>query len=265
MSEKKKVKNTGSTDFKSVEYPDFYARFYDLIYHDIRDGVDNDYYLERIKETEGKILEVGVGTGRLFILGLEYDADIYGIDISPSMLEILKGKISNENQKRISLQNIIDFKSALKYDLIIAPFRVFMHLVDKDDQLKALDNVHFHLKPGGRFIFDVFVPDLKYLINGYDKAVDFEREFEPGNKFKRTVSTEPDLINQIIKVTFRLEWNENESYFDKVWKTRLRFFFRYELEHLVERSRFKTYQIFGDFNRNRLTSDSKEFIVTCVK
>jgi len=246
-------------------YPDFFARFYDLIYHKVRDGVDNKFYLEKIKNTRGKILEVGTGTGRLLIEALENGADIYGIDISPAMLDILKTKLSENNQGRISIQNIIDFKSDIRYDLIIAPFRVFMHLIGKEDQLNALNNVYESLNPGGQFIFDLFVPDLKPLINGLENVVDFEGEYEPGKRVKRIVSTKPDLINQVINITFRLEWNDDNSDFKKEWKTPLRFFFRFELEHLIERSQFKTYKIEGDFIGNDLNTESKEFIITCQK
>jgi len=246
-------------------YPEHFARFYDLIYHQIRDGVDNTFYLDRIKETRGKILEIGVGTGRMFMNGLENNADIYGIDISPSMLKVLMEKLPRAEHGRISLQNITDFKLDTKFDLVIAPFRVFMHLTEKDEQLKSLNNVYSHLNPGGKFIFDVFVPDLKPLINGFDNVVDFEGEYEPGKRVKRMVSTKPDLINQVINITFRLEWNDNESNYTQEWKTPLRFFFRYELEHLVERSLFKVFKISGDFMGNELNTDSKEFIVQCQK
>jgi hypothetical protein len=47
------------------EYPVNFARFYDLIYHQHRDGVDNEYFQQEIKSTEGRILEIGVGTGSL--------------------------------------------------------------------------------------------------------------------------------------------------------------------------------------------------------
>ena len=58
------------------EYPDYFARFYDLIYHKLRDGVDNQYFLDQIKQTNGKILEVGVGTGRFFFGALSRGAAI---------------------------------------------------------------------------------------------------------------------------------------------------------------------------------------------
>jgi hypothetical protein len=62
-----------------------------------------------------------------------------------------------------------------------------------------------------------------------------------------------------------MEWEEDKGLRHDDWKLPLRFFFRYELEHLVERSRFEKYEIFGDYHGNPLSSDSKEFVVVCHK
>ena len=247
------------------EYPENYARFYDLIYHQQRDGVDNEYYQHEIKQSKGKILEIGVGTGRLFINALNQGADIYGLDISQSMIDVLYKKLNIDQYKRISLQNIIDFNFDFKFDLIIAPFRVIMHLLEKDEQIRALNNVYKHLNTNGRFIFDVFVPDLTQLINGIDNYIDFEGEYDPGRKIKRIISTRPDLINQIIHIKFRLEWDENNELKQEDWMIPLRFFFRYELEHLIERSNFNRYKILGDYQGNELNQKSKDFIIICQK
>jgi SAM-dependent methyltransferase len=245
------------------EYPENFARFYDLIYHRQRDNVDNTFFQNRIRESKGKILEIGVGTGRLFFNALKYGADIYGIDISPHMLDVLQKKLGKDQNYRISLQNIIDFKFDFKFDLIIAPFRVIMHLIDKDDQIRALNNVCRNLNGNGSFIFDAFVPDLNQLINGLKNITDFEGEYEPGKKIKRIVSTTPDLINQLIQIKFRLEWDEEDTLKHEEWDVPLRFFFRYELEHLIERSEFKRYKILGDYQGNELNHKSREFIVIC--
>jgi SAM-dependent methyltransferase len=249
----------------SGEYPAFFARFYDLIYHQMRDGVDNNFYLEKIRKTKGKVLEVGVGTGRFFTEALKNGADIYGIDISPAMIDIAVSKLDKTQQKRISLQSIVDFRISKKFELIIAPFRVFMHLIKKEDHLRALNNVYDHLAPAGEFIFDAFVPDLNLLLNGMENITDFDGEYEPGNRVKRTVTSKPDLMSQTLNVKFRIEWNENRAKFRKEWKSRMRYFFRYELEHLIERSQFKEYKILGDFEGNELNNNSKEFILICKK
>jgi SAM-dependent methyltransferase len=247
------------------EYPKNFARFYDLIYHQQRDGVDNEYFQKEIKQTKGKVLEIGVGTGRLFINALNRGADIYGLDISPSMIDVLRKKLNRNQYKRISLQNIIDFTYDFKFDLIIAPFRVIMHLLEKNEQIKAINNVYKHLKKNGRFIFDAFVPDLNQLINGIKNQTDFEGEYESGKKIKRTVSTRPDLINQTIHIKFHLEWDEDNEVKHEDWRVPLRYFFRYELEHLIERSNFEKYKILGDYQGNELNQKSKEFIVICQK
>lgn len=247
------------------KYPSSFARFYDTMYHQLRDSVDSGYFLNEIRNTRGRVLEIGVGTGRLFESALKSGADIYGIDVSDSMIDVLYNKLPEEQHNRISCQNITDFSLEMKFDLIVAPFRVLMHLEEKEDQLKALDNVCRHLNRDGRFIFDVFVPDLNQIIKGLDNKMDFEGEYEPGKKLRRFVSTVPDLINQTIEVNFTLEWEENKILQRDYWKLPMRFFFRYELEHLIERSEFGEYEIYGDYSGNMLQRDSKEFVVVCRK
>src|SRR6056297_1641795 len=247
------------------EYPENFARFYDLLYEELRDSVDKNFFMNHIQKCKGKVLEVGVGTGRFFREALNRGADIYGIDISESMLRVLKEKIKKDERHRVSLQNIVDFKFDFQFDLIVAPFRVIMHLPEKEEQLKALDNVYEHLKPGSEFVFDAFIPDLKILQEGIDEMTDFEGEYEPGKKLKRVVSNRADLVNQLIHMSFRLEWEEDDRIKQENWDVPLRFYFRYELEHLIERSRFESYKIYGDYEGHELDSNSKEFLVVCRK
>jgi len=250
---------------KFVNYPATYARFYDLIYQQLRDSVDKEFFLKELKQVKGKVLEIGVGTKRFFVEALNKGVDIYGIDISKSMINVLLAKLRPEHHKRISLQNMVNFHFADRFELIVAPLRVMMHLLDKKDQLAALNNACRHLKPGGTFIFDTFIPDLRQLISGLDDHTDFDAEYEPGKKIKRMVSTNPDLLNQLINITFRLEWDEDDGLKREEWKFPMRFFFRYELEHLIERSAFKSYKILGDYHGNELDANSKEFIIICKK
>ena len=59
-------------------YPEFFARFYDLIYSSILSGKDTEYYLQKLREAHGPVLEVGTGTGRFFIEALNRGADMNG-------------------------------------------------------------------------------------------------------------------------------------------------------------------------------------------
>ena len=246
-------------------YPSCFARFYDFIYAKIRSEVDHEYFLKKIKESRGKILEAGVGTGRLFLDGLKAGADIYGIDISPAMLEVLKTKASRKEHYRLSQQDIRDFETGFRFNLIIAPFRVFMHLIETSDQITALDHVCDQLEQGGSFIFDLYIPAPGLLASGMNEQLDFQGEFEPGNTIRRYVTSHSNLISQINHLRMRFEWNEGDQVYSEIWDSKMRFFFRYELEYLLEKSKFRSFSIFGDYQENPLSSDSKEFVVVCSK
>ncbi|MGD2034383.1 MAG: hypothetical protein PVF73_04960, partial [Bacteroidales bacterium] len=79
------------------------------------------------------------------------------------------------------------------------------------------------------------------------------------------VSVRPDLVSQLIHITLLLEWDEENDTKHEEWKFPLRFFFRYELEHLIERSEFEKFKILGDYRGNELNQKSKEFVLICQK
>lgn len=251
---------------QTIDYPDYVARTYDAIYAKIRESVDSDYYLKKITQTQGKILEIGTGTGRFFTKAIEQGADIYGIDVSQNMINVLKTKLPTEHHSRLKIQDIRSFQFSAQFSLIIAPFRVFAHLLTPNEQLQALNTVYKHLQPGGRFIFDVYVPNLTLLNDGINGEVDFEGECITGQNLKRTVWAQSDMVSQITQVKMRFEWEElSGQILTKDWAFPMRFFFRYELEHLLHRSDFEQFEIFGDFQETPLQAGSKEFVVTAYK
>ena len=249
----------------TFEYSYAFARFYDIIYHQIRDSVDHDYFLNVINDTKGNVLEIGVGTGRFFTSALTAGADIYGIDISKSMIDVLRKKLDPKEHYRLTIGDATTMKLNKKFNLILAPFRVFSHIMDVDDQIKFLNNVWSHLKNDGKFIFDLFIPNPVLLHNGMHDVVDFEGEYEPGKKLRRTVTSVPDIVNQILDITMNIEWEEDNKWHNDVWNFKMRFYFRYELQHLIKLSKLKLLQIYGDYNKNALTKDSKEFVIICSK
>jgi len=244
-----------------MDYPEYYARFYDLIYAKVRKGVDDQYYLRQILAAGGPVLEIGAGTGRLFIEALKRGADIYGLDNSASMLGVLKPKLAAGDHRRIYHQDARQMRLGRTFDLIIAPFRIFSHLLTVEDQLAVLNGIYDHLSPDGRLIFDLYVPNPKMIVEGLDGLIDFAGEYAPGKMIKRITSMKADLVNQISDVSMRFVWDEEGLEVEREFIFKMRFYFRYELEHLVSRSPLKLVAIHGDFNETPLNRDSKEFIV----
>lgn len=244
-------------------YTDTMVRFYDIVTKDMARN-DKNFYQNEIIKTSGKVLEIGTGTGRNFIPAINQGADIYGIDISRNMMNYLKKRIKPNEHSRIKFADIRNFDFGFKFELIIAPFNMFLHLLTIDDQLSALRNIYSQLSAGGVFIFDVFVPDLERVANGSNETLRFEGEYEPGKCFKWYDSAKPDYFNQTSHVSFKYVWEENGMH-EEIIEFPFRYLFRFELEHLIARSGLQLEKMYGDFNYGELNSQSKNFVSVCKR
>jgi SAM-dependent methyltransferase len=213
----------------------------------------------------GPVLEIGCGTGRIFTEAINKGVDIYGIDISKLMQNYLKKKIQRKDYFRLKLADVRKFNFGKGFNLIIVPFRMFSHLISVEDQLQALGNIHNHLRHGGRFIFDVFLPDLDLIKKGIENSIVFEGEHEPGKRLQRLQSSIPDYINQTQHVKFKDIWEETDGVHEDSFEFPMRYFFRYELEHLIARANLKLVKMNGDFHKNEINSSSKDMVCVCTK
>jgi SAM-dependent methyltransferase len=247
----------------SEHYPEFVARFYDPVYARVRDGVDNDYYLTQMAAVGGPVLEIGSGTGRLLREALRRGVDAWGIDLSPSMVERCREMLPAGARERASVADAVSMRLGRRFALVAAPFRVLSHVASVDDQLRLLDTVHEHLVPGGTFLFDLYVPNLKLLLEGMPETCDFDGEWSPGRRLRRFVSSRPaDLSRQTNHVTMRFVWDDDGEKRGE-WEFDMRFFFRFEVEHLVARSKLRLEAVHGDFAEGPLTASSRELVAVC--
>lgn len=248
----------------SDPYPDFVARFYDTVYARVRDGVDNAYYLEAMTSADGPVLEIGVGTGRLLTEALRRGADAYGVDRSPAMVERCRAKLSVEERERVWVEDAVHLRSEPRFALVVAPFRVLSHVHAPDDQIRLLDAVQAALRPGGTFVFDLYVPSLKLLLEGMPETCDFDGEHAGGRRLRRFVTSAPaDLARQTNHVRMSFLWDEDDGEHRGDWEFDMRFFFRFEIEHLVARAALELVALHGDFTGGPLVADSREYVVVC--
>lgn len=244
-------------------YPKAFARFYDIIYQEVRTEPDKEFYLKKSISAGGPVLELGTGTGRFFIEALKNSVDIYGIDNSDYMLDVLRKRLDYQEHHRLFCEDIINFNIIRKFKLIIAPFRVFAHILTIENQLKAIQAISNHLEPDGRFIFDLFVPNPTLLAQGLNNHIDFEGEYEKGEKVRRCTSMHADIVNQKINISMLFEWTEKGKLLTETWESQLHLFFKNELELLFDKSPLQIEKICGDFDENLITSNSKEMIIFC--
>jgi len=239
-------------------YHNKFANLYDYFQH----GVEGDvkFYLNYFKNFKGKILEVGAGTGRITIPLLKKGLDVVALDIAPRMLAILKKKAKEERfSPKAVCADMRSFRLKQKFEAIIVTFRAFQHLYLVDDQLKALKCFKKHLKPNGILIFDVYNPSLKFIAKGNwqwhkDKIIRL-----PCVKGKVRVDyrNRYDMAEQMLHQEFRFSYPSGKK---EIVPFQMRFFFRFEIEHLLSLAGFEIKNLYGDFKKNKFKSGSPEMI-----
>ncbi|MBP2316172.1 class I SAM-dependent methyltransferase [Azospirillum soli] len=119
-------------------------------------GKEIEFYRSRLSECRGRILEPGVGTGRLLIPLLEAGLPVEGFDASEDMLERCRTSCRKHGlSPRLELMRFQDFAYEYKFDAIIMPLGTFQLIGDFAEALLVLRRFHDHLLPGGRLIVDL--------------------------------------------------------------------------------------------------------------
>lgn len=241
-----------------VEYP-FVAEFYDYVVP-YRDRQDVAFFVEMARRSEGPVLELGCGTGRVLIPTARAGVEIVGLDLSPSMLSVCREKLSREPQAVQSRVQLVQgdmqqFDLGREFGLVTIPFRPFQHLITVEDQLSCLDSIHRHLADGGRLILDLFNPSLPRLVEErYLAESGEEPEFTMPDGRKvvrrhRTVSR--DLLNQIIDSELIYYVTHPDGREERlVHRFQMRYLFRFEAEHLLARSGFQVENVYSDYDRS---------------
>jgi SAM-dependent methyltransferase len=121
----------------------------------------------------GRALELGIGTGRVALPLSERGVEVHGIDLSRAMVAKLRQKPGGE---AINV-TFGDFATATAgepgtFRLAYLVFNTIMNLTTQDAQVDCFRNVAAHLEPGGRFVVEVHVPELRSLPHG-QQAVPF--------------------------------------------------------------------------------------------
>jgi SAM-dependent methyltransferase len=217
---------------------------------------DVAFYVNAAREAAGPVLELGCGTGRVLIPTVRAGVDITGLDASPAMLDICRGRLAAEALRATLLEgDMRSFDVGHTFALITIPFRPFQHLLTLDDQLACLTAIRRHLAPNGRLILDLFNPNIDLLANHpLNVEGGHEPEFQTPDgrrviRCYRTIAQDRfaqtgthELIYDVTHPDGRTE--------RLVHAFSLRYLFPYEARHLLARAGFAVEHLYSDWSRS---------------
>ncbi len=139
-------------------YGQRWGPYYDELYSEVDDSLVD--LLARHAGTPPRALELAIGTGRIALPLAARGVAVSGIDVSEEMVAKLRAKPGGEDLP-VTIGDFADVDIEETFPLIYLAFNTIFGLLTQERQVECFENVAGHLEPGGRFIIDCFVPDLK--------------------------------------------------------------------------------------------------------
>ncbi|HJT38009.1 MAG TPA: class I SAM-dependent methyltransferase [Actinomycetota bacterium] len=226
---------------------------------------DIPFYVKQATSVRGPVVELGVGTGRVAIPIARAGQEVIGVDISGAMLtEAARRAAAHGLAGKITFveEDMRTFVAEQPVELVIVPFRTFLHLLTVDDQLAALASIRRSLVAGGRLVLNMFVPDphIQVAQNGR-KTSHGEFIDERGRRSEMWGLPEYDVTSQLLHLRVGLDVYDGDRLVDTIETAfDLRAIHRHEFEHLLARAGFQVEALYGGFDERPLEGDAREQI-----
>jgi SAM-dependent methyltransferase len=118
----------------------------------------------------GRALEFAIGTGRVAIPLAERGVPVTGIELSGPMIEQLRTK-ADEAAIPVIAGDMATTRAPGAYTLVYLVYNTISNLLTQGEQIACFRNAARHLEPGGRFVIELWVPELRKLPPGQQATV----------------------------------------------------------------------------------------------
>lgn len=138
------------------------ARYYDLDLQD--DPGDADLYLALAQRTDGPVLELGCGTGRLLAPLVQAGFHVTGVDVDPQMLARAEHRLvavptaTEERAFELICADLLDAELGARYGLVFLGLNSLLLLGDAERQARTLAALARHVRTDGLVAVDVWLP-----------------------------------------------------------------------------------------------------------
>ncbi|AZM45376.1 SAM-dependent methyltransferase [Streptomyces sp. WAC 06738] len=118
----------------------------------------------------GRALEFAIGTGRVAVPLAERGVPVSGIELSEPMIDRLRTK-ADEAAIPVVVGDMATARVPGEFQLVYLVFNTISNLLTQAGQVACFRNAARHLAPGGRFVVELWVPELRKLTPGQQAVV----------------------------------------------------------------------------------------------
>jgi SAM-dependent methyltransferase len=197
----------------------------------------------------GRALELAIGTGRVAIPLSERGVFVTGIELSRPMVDQLRTK-ADEQAIPVLIGDMATMRAEGDFSLVYLVFNTISNLLTQAEQVACFRNAARHLTPGGCFVIELWVPELRTLPPGQQATVFHS---EPGYLGLDTY----DVVNQhIVSHHFRFD----DSKQARLTRSPHRYIWPSELDLMAQLAGFDLESRAADWTGAEFTADSRSHV-----
>ena len=197
----------------------------------------------------GRALELAIGTGRVAVPLAERGVPVTGIELSAPMVAQLRTKV-DEAAIPVVMGDMATAVAPGEYSLVYLVFNTISNLLTQAEQVACFRNAARHLTPGGRFVIELWVPELRKLPPGQQATVWQVDEGYIG------LDTYDVLNQQVVSHHFRFGEGRQAS----LGRSPHRYIWPAELDLMAQLAGFALEARHADWDRSEFTADSRSHV-----
>ncbi|MFE4642530.1 class I SAM-dependent methyltransferase [Streptomyces sp. NPDC056730] len=198
---------------------------------------------------DGPALEFAVGTGRVAVPLAGRGVSVTGIELSLPMVELLRTK-ADEATIPVVIGDMATAVAPGKFSLVYLVFNTISNLLTQDEQVECFRNAARHLAPGGRFVIELWVPELRKLPPGQTATV---WQCEPGYIGLDTY----DVLHQHV-VSHHFRFDETQE--ARLSRSPHRYIWPAELDLMARLAGFELETRHADWDGAAFTAESRSHV-----
>jgi hypothetical protein len=198
---------------------------------------------------DGTALEFAVGTGRVALPLAARGVPVSGIELSNAMAGRLRSKDLAERVS-VTIGDMTTTRVGERFRLVYLVFNTIGNLITQDRQVACFANAAAHLEPGGYFLVEVSVPDLRRLPPGSDARVFSHSQGYVGYDH---------YVDLVAQLAVSHHFVASGSHVSEV-QTPFRFVWPSELDLMARLAGMTLRDRWSDWNRSPFTADSSAHV-----
>jgi SAM-dependent methyltransferase len=198
---------------------------------------------------DGRALELAIGTGRVAVPLAERGVPVTGIELSRPMVDQLRTK-ADETTIPVVVGDMATAEAPGTYSVVYLVFNTISNLLTQAEQVACFRNAARHLTPGGRFVIELWVPELRKLPPGREATVWHN---EPGYIGLDTY----DVLHQLV-VSHHFRFGEGAE--AKLFRSPHRYIWPAELDLMAQLAGFELETRHSDWQGTAFTAESRSHV-----